>query len=267
MKDVSESGATGRPIIRALDILCALNRRAYATLQDLNDDTQLPKPTIHRILATLIDQGYVARDPLRGIYRLTARVQLLSAGFGEPSRVVDVGADIVRSLTAEIKWPLALGTRQGMKVVVRYSTMPFSPYAVRATTVNRQHSLLGSAMGTAYLAACPDRERSDLLAMMRSGDDLVARLARDEAYVASVIQKTRSLGYALRRAGPHDDSSTIAVAIEVGDHVAGVVSLTMFRRSLTESAIRESLPVLQHAAASISTRLQESVPSPPPRRR
>ena len=247
---------SGRPIIRALDILCALNRRSFATLQELFVETELPKPTIHRILGTLREQGYVERDPARGIYRLTARVQLLSAGFSERCRVTQVGAAILREVTQAIRWPLAIGTLDAPEMVVRYSTMPFSPWAVRATTVNNRHKLLGTAMGTAYLTACGEQEREELLDLVRQGEGPVATLARDGAHVAQVIAATTQRGFGLREAGPHSDSTSIAVPIIAAGNVAGVVSLTMFRRSLTQAAIERYPPILRNVAARIAIRLQ-----------
>ena len=238
MDEVTNGVSGGKPIVRALDLLEVLNHRVYATIHVLRQDTGLPKSTIHRILGVLFEQGYVARDPVRGVYRLTSRVRLLSTGYGERSRITDVGASILREVTQQIRWPLALGTLERTEIVVRYSTMPLSPWAVRATTVNNRHRLLGTAMGTAYLAACTKAEREALLDMVRRDDDPIALLARDRAYVAGLVASTRRRGFGMREAGSNGDSTTIAVPIMTPDHVAGVVSLTMFRRSLTEAAMR-----------------------------
>jgi IclR family transcriptional regulator, mhp operon transcriptional activator len=253
----------GRPIIRALDVLRALNRRSYATLQELHRDTGLPKPTLHRILGTLCQEEYVARDPLRGIYHLTARVQLLSAGFNERCLITEVGAAILRAVTKEIRWPLAIGTLDGTEMVVRYSTMPFSPWAVRATTVNNRHPILGSAMGAAYLAGCDGPERAVLLQRVAQGEGRAAALARDPAYVARLIAGTHRNGFGLREGGPADDSTSIAVPIHADGHVAGVVSLTMFRGSLTAEALERYPPILRNVATRIGEGLEPPAPSSP----
>jgi IclR family mhp operon transcriptional activator len=143
------SGQPGvQPIVRALDILRALNGRSFATLHALWEDTGLPKAIIHRILAVLCEQGYVARNPIRSVYRLTSQAQLLSARYSERSRISNVGAGILRAVTRETRWPLALGTLERTEVVVRYSTMPFSFWAVLATRVNKRHRLLDTTIGS-----------------------------------------------------------------------------------------------------------------------
>lgn len=257
MPEPSLEGAI-QPIARALEILCALNRQPYATLQELHDLTALPKPTLHRLLATLRVLGYVDRNQDRGVYRLSAKVQLLSAGFGERSLITTVGSAILRAATREIQWPLALGTLDGTEIVVRYSTMPYSPCAVRTTTVNNRHKLFGSAMGTAYLAHCGAEERGILLERTAQTDESIAHLARDEDHVRDLVLRVRSRGFGLRRGTERDESATMAVPIVVGDHLAGVVSLTMFRRSLTSAASRRYLPVLNDVAKRVAERVGQA---------
>lgn len=253
-----DADVAGRPIIRALNVLRALNSRSYATIQQLFVDTGLPKPTIHRILGTLCREGFVARDSVRGIYRLTAQVQLLSAGYSERCRVTELGAGLLREATEQIRWPLAIGTLDGTEMVVRYSTMPFSPWAVRATTVNNRHPLLGSAMGAAYLLGCSQAEQEVLLQLVRAEDGPVAAIARDPVRVGRIIAQTRRDGYGLRQAGPADDSSSVAVPVHAGRNVVGVVSLTVFRRSLTAKALELYPPVLRDLASRLGTKLTEA---------
>jgi len=253
-----EADVAGRPIIRALNLLRALNSRSYATIQQLFVDTGLPKPTIHRILGTLCKQGFVARDPVRGVYRLTAQVQLLSAGYSERCRVTELGAGLLREATEQIRWPLAIGTLDGTEMVVRYSTMPFSPWAVRTTTVNNRHPLLGSAMGAAYLLGCSPAEQEVLLQLLRAEDGPAAATARDPARVGRIIARTRRDGYGLRQAGPADDSSSIAVPVHAGRNVVGVISLTVFRRSMTAKALELFPPILRDLASRLGTKLTDA---------
>ncbi len=130
---------------------------------------------------TLRQEGYIARDPIRSIYRLTAKVRDLSFGFDERSLITDIGADIITAVTREIRWPLAIGTLDGTEVVVRYSTMPDSPYAVRNTTVDHRHSLLETAMGMAYLAHCSQEERELLLNEVSKSGTSAAKMCLTEA--------------------------------------------------------------------------------------
>jgi hypothetical protein len=91
-------------------------------------------------------------------------------------------------------------------------------------------------MGTAYLANCPDAERDHLIRLMRQQGHSSSNDAKFEHEIAKVVDRVRMLGYGLRQGKLADDSSSIVVPIMSRGRVAGVVSMTMFKRSLDESA-------------------------------
>ena len=250
----SPEPGTRRPIARALDLLILLNRRPVSTLVQLHEESGWAKSTLLRLLDSLMECGFVARDEVRSLYRLTARVRELSAGFGQDCLVTDVAADLLRQVTAEIQWPLAIGTLQGVEMVVRHSTMPFSPLALKPTTTANRHSLLTSAMGTTYLAHCPPEERAFLLAALQRAQRPDSELAGDEAAVDALLKAVASRGYGLRRAATRTDGSSVAVPIFTQGHLAGVLSMTVFA-TLLDQVIERHLGVLRQTAEEISRRL------------
>ena len=68
------------PIRRAFAVLEALNRRRSTTLTVLMAETGLPRPTLVRLLGTLIALGYASRVSRAEGYRLTDRVLALAGG-------------------------------------------------------------------------------------------------------------------------------------------------------------------------------------------
>lgn len=250
-----------RPIARALDLLRALNRHPYASLHTLHLVTGLAKPTVHRLLETLIAEGYVLRDEVKSIYRLTAKVQELSGGFGEDCLVTDLGAEILRRVTADIRWPLAIGTLQGVEILVRYSTMPFSPLAVKPTTTANRHSLLTSAMGNTYLAYCPPDERAFLIEALRRSSRPDAALAADPSAVQVLVDGVVARGFGVRHPRTKSDSGSLAVPIFADRHLAGVLSLTTFGKMLPDM-VEQYPPVLVATAREISERLALATKAP-----
>jgi IclR family mhp operon transcriptional activator len=240
-----------RPIIRALELLVVLNRRPASTIQELSGDTGWAKSTIHRLLENLSEAGFVTRDEVKSLYRLTAKVRELSGGFGEDCLVTDVGAEVLRRVTREIDWPLAIGTRQGLEMVVRYSTMPYSPLAIKPTTTANRHPLLTSAMGTTYLAYCPSVERAFLLDALRRSNRPDGPLARDVTAIQALLDRVRRRGYGVRLAKTRTDGSSVAVPIFADRHLAGVLSMTVFA-TLLNDAVSEFLGTLRETAGEIS---------------
>ena len=239
-----------RAVARALEVLRQMNTAQRWTIHALHGKTRLPKSTLFRILATLQLEGYVQVDPVRGFYSLGPKVLELAAGYTEQSRVVTVGAPIALRVTREIKWPLAIGVRDGESMVVAYSTMPYSPLAVHSTTIGHRLSLTESAIGQAYLAHCSAAERNSLL-------DLVA-LTTDPARAVSqvrlraTLEQVRQAGCAVRRPGPDSESATLAVPVCHDGEAIAALGMTVFGRLMSRQMVARFLPVLQRTAAEIA---------------
>ena len=238
-----------RSISRALLLLRAMNASHKASLHELHLQTGLAKSTVFRILHTLQREGYVRTEGDAGLYRLTAKVHELSAGYTEKSVLVDVGSPLALQVTREIRWPLAIGTLDGDAVVVRYSTMPYSPLAVHATTLGQRLGLLDTAMGRVYLAFCGDAERSALMQLLRaaSPDGQI----EDEAHLADELRLIRHQGFAVRLPNARRSSATLAVPVLHGGQVIATLCLTTFGKSLTAELITQYKPVLQATAGDI----------------
>ena len=62
---------------RAFHLLHELNRQRVSSVRQLHQATGLPKPTIVRLLDTLIGLGYVVNDRRQGGYQVTSLVRSL----------------------------------------------------------------------------------------------------------------------------------------------------------------------------------------------
>jgi IclR family mhp operon transcriptional activator len=94
-------------VTRALNILAAVNRGGLISVGELHQKTGIPKPTIVRLLQTLIAEGYVAHDKKTRGYHVTATVAELNVGFHAAPKVIDVAGPFATELTGEIIWPCA----------------------------------------------------------------------------------------------------------------------------------------------------------------
>lgn len=242
-----------RAIARALAILRAMNERETWSLHGLHLRVGLPKSTLFRILQTLQAEGYVRAEERTGSYCLTAKVRDLGNGYTERSRLVDLGAPIALAVTRSIKWPLAIGTLDGDALVVRYSTMPYSPLAVHATTLGQRLGLAETAMGKVYLAHCAPHERAVLLQMLRR--EPLGAVLYDEDGLCGELALIARQGYAVRLPSTERGSATIAVAIRQGEEVGGALGLTTFGRMMTGQLIATYLPILQRTAEDIAAAL------------
>jgi IclR family mhp operon transcriptional activator len=227
-----------------------------STLDGLHQLTSVPKSTLVRLLRTFEELGLVARGAKPGEYRLLDGVNTLNSGYHHVPRIVQIAAPLVRQLTEEIKWPIAVGMLDVDAVVVRYSTIPYSPLSLLHSTINMRLSLVSRAMGRAYLAFCSKEEQEMLLEIVRRSHHPEDQLAHDERAVHEMLAVTRERGYALRDTSVRPVSGTIAVSVMAGEHVAACIGLTWFSSALTvDQVLQRYLPKLQEVAHRISAQL------------
>lgn len=244
-----------RSIARALRLLHAMNEKQPCTIAELQVATGLPKPTVFRILTTLEDEGYVRNEGGFGRYRITEKTRRLGAGYGDNSLLIDIGAPHLLAVTRNIKWPLALGILDRDAIVVRYSTMPYSPLAVQATTLGHRLPLLETAMGQTYLAFCEPGEQKILREILLSGASGDGEVTVE--MIDSLVVQVRRRGYGLRLPRASGSSATMAVPIMLEERILGVLSMTTFGSVMNEKLLATYLPVLRNTAGTIVDAIAE----------
>jgi IclR family mhp operon transcriptional activator len=216
------------PIRRAFVVLEALNRRRSTTLGMLVAETGLPRPTLVRLLQTLIALGYASRVSREAGYRLTDHVLALAGGVRFIDHLVDAAIPHMSRFTADHGWPLYLATKSAGAMAIRHSTAPDSPMAFEASGYNRPSPLLIGALGRAWLAHCSDDERRTALRGLgvRQGPALTA-----------LLERVRRNGYAFTQPLRPTRIHGIGVPILGKDRVLGSLSMRFPRSAMTEEEV------------------------------
>ncbi|ABS62457.1 regulatory protein IclR [Parvibaculum lavamentivorans DS-1] len=259
MPRLLDNAAGVNPVIRSLMVLEAMNATGKATtLAQLHEETGLPKPTLVRLLDTLISTGHVRRVSRMAGYALTERVLRLSSGFRHGDLVVEAARPFLSALTAEHKWPMGLATLDRDAMLVRLSTRQESPFAMDPDWLNRRLAILVSALARAYIAFCPEEERRVLLTLLRNSKSKMNAPARDESYMAAMVEGIRKRGYANTAAPRGDPAMGLAVPVMQGEHVAACINIRYIGSTMSEAeAVKRYLPALQRTAAAIAANLEE----------
>ena len=82
-----------------------------------------------------------------------------------------------------------------------------SPILLQQERIGLQVDWLLTAVGRAYLAYCPAKERQRVITMLRSSSRLEDRLAREPERLNAILAETRARGYGTR------DASTLAATM------------------------------------------------------
>jgi IclR family transcriptional regulator, mhp operon transcriptional activator len=247
-----------RSVVRALELLRALNRQSVSSLELLHEQTRIPKPTIVRMLQTLEDRGIVKHAPQQGAYFLTSGVRSLTSGYHSEPMVVEAAAPLMDALTLRVKWPTAIAMLEDHAMVVRYSTIPLSPLALKHSTIGVRLSLVSRAIGRAYLAFCSAEQQEALLAALVESSAPEDEGARNREWLHRTLDEVRQQGYATRDPQFWRASNTLAVPVFDSHGVAASLGLTFFASTLRPpQAIERYLAELQQVAADIGERLRQ----------
>lgn len=129
---------TVRAVERALDVLLCFTLKSEWGLSEIAGQIGLHKSTVHRLLATLEDRGFVVRDEGTEKYRLGLRILELSANFSredDPSVVLLPDMERLRDRIGET-----------VSLYVRDRTERVRIQAVQSTQAIRRVATVGARM-------------------------------------------------------------------------------------------------------------------------
>ncbi|QDQ97634.1 IclR family transcriptional regulator [Tomitella fengzijianii] len=190
-----------------------------ATLSDLADRTGLPMPTIHRLMATLRDAGYVRQEPSRR-YALGAKLVGLgdSAGRLLGSWVRPTLAALVDEAGETANMAMLDGDR-----VVYLAQVP-SKHSMRMfTEVGRRVDVHCTAVGKALVAGLPDEAVRGILRRSAMTKYTPNTLTTEDEFFAQ-LRQIRELGYAFDEAEQEMGVRCVAAATDSSAPVALSVS-------------------------------------------
>jgi IclR family mhp operon transcriptional activator len=247
-----------RSLKRGLALLVAMNRRRLPSVVELAHDTQLPRPTVYRLLETLSRAGFVTRSSPHDRYCLTSQVRGLSDGFAEDDWITDIAAPLMTQLTRQLVWPVALMTFEAGRMLVRETTHEASTLSIDHGMVGRSLPMLRTAAGRCYLALCPPKERRAILDMLSCSKAPEDRGARERQRSTKLLDAIRAKGYAIQDREINPKTTGIAVPIRLGMRVLGSLSLIWISSALTiEQAEIEFLPLLTSTASRIADAVRD----------
>ena len=243
--------------VRGLDVLHALNTLGgKAGVGAVHELTRIPKPTIVRILETLIHTGYVARSAVGKNYGLTAKCLALSGGFDAYDYLLRQAAPVLDAVRRRMVWPsdLAVLDRNAM-AIIETSRQPGVLSFNR--TVGSRVPALTTAIGRAYLAHAKADVRARVLAELASSDDPFDALAKTPERAQAMLDVMRAQGFATSDREHMNGVRAIAYPIFFnGDVLAAVNVFVVVEAMSLEQLIERYAPVLGEAVRDIELALQ-----------
>lgn len=248
-----------RAVARTVAVIRAMNELGTAGVTDIARATQIPRPSLYRILETLCTLGYSQRREGEDRFELTVLIRTLSEGFSDEPWVRNAAQPVMEALQREIVWPTDISTFFGNAMYLRGTTRRHSPLTIDTASAGLRLPMLQSASGRAYLAFCNDAERSAIVANLKRSRELADGSAHDARMVRSLVAATRKKGYGERHGEVFAKTGAIAIPVRQRDRVLACLSISFIASALTpREAAARYLPQLRAAAAAIEGKLAAS---------
>lgn len=254
---------------RGLVVLHAIEQSSAVTLAELHSQTGIPKPTLLRILKTLLEAGWIGRNVLERRY-----VPAAAPGDAGPiaewrARLTALAAPVRAALERRIPWPTDLAVRDGTTMLILDAHRPINGLAVNYRVLGFRPAMLVSSLGRCYLAFCPADERRALVARLARSTNARDRLAVRADAIQRLVADGRARGYCLRDPSELSSDSperfgAISVPVFAGERLVAALSCAWLPAVAREAQIVAScLPALRDAAHVIGHKVAVAGLLPP----
>jgi IclR family acetate operon transcriptional repressor len=250
----ARSGGGVQSLDRAFAILEAMaDAGGMIGVSQLADRVDLPLATIHRLVRTLVDLGYVRQEPSRE-YSLGPRLMRLADISAK--RIGAWASPAMTAAVAVLGESVNLAVLDGDEIVYVAQVQSASNFMRMFTEVGRRTLPHATAVGKAILAHRPDSEVVALLD--RTGmPSYTARTLTTPAGFLGALAEVRERQYALDEGEQELGVRCVAVSV-VGAPQPMAVSMSGPLPRMSDEVVGRAVPVLQKAAAEIGAELNRN---------
>jgi DNA-binding IclR family transcriptional regulator len=240
-----------------LDCIAAAQRPM--TNADVSTLTGIPRPTVSRLLGTLVSLGHLRQPPGSDRYELASGLVRLAEAFLGNIDVRAWARPHLATLAEGTGVSALLGLREGNEMLVVEAVRSRSAVAVFRADVGTRMVIATSALGRAWLSGTDAVTRDTLMAGWRAG---TAKTNKDRlpdqafAALAAEMRDVPERGYALSLGDWHPDINAVAVPVRTpnGEVVAincGGPAFVLGAQRLNDVVLPQLLAAAQAIAKDI----------------
>jgi len=242
-------------LMRGLDVLRCLNESGPAAVGTIHARTGIAKPTVVRVLETLVHTGYVQRSDADKTYAVTAKVLTLANGYDAQAQLLAVASPILDARRQAVGWPIELGIFDNDAMVILNTSRKAGFLAINRKPGSRV-PVLRTALGRAYLAALePAVLQGHLrqLAQLPGGDFDPARRGPE---LAGLLAEARGRGYAVADTETLSNGRALGCAVLHGGAPIASVNIVVHASAMSRAELEKRFgPVVRAIAGEISAAL------------
>jgi IclR family pca regulon transcriptional regulator len=179
-------------LARGLRVIEAFNReRPQLTLSDIARAVDLPRASVRRTLATLVQLGYAETD--ERLFRLTPRILSLASAYLSSNAISGILQPAIERLSEEVAEGCSAAVRDGDDVIMIAHATPKRVIDVSAQ-IGLRLPAFASSLGRVLLAALDDAALDTFLARI-APDKLTPTTTVDKRTLRKAIIKVRADGF------------------------------------------------------------------------
>jgi DNA-binding IclR family transcriptional regulator len=192
------------------------------TLADLHEGTELPKPTLVRLLTALVELQFVVRVDERPAFRLGHKVMALARAYTGSLDISQVAGRYLGELAERTRQTSNLGVLDGTRVLHVCVRLPERQLRFETAVGERAHTHC-TGLGKMLLARLPAAE---VAAHVEGFEALTDRTIGDLPTLERELKKTGRRGYAFDDNEHSEGLRCLAVPVEVAGATIAAVSVS-----------------------------------------
>jgi len=188
------NGAAGpvKSAARALDLLDEIAAHGPGTQLQLSTRLGIPKSSLHALLRTMTERGWLQTDPTGSVYQLGIHSLVVSSAYLAVDPVLSRTSAVMDEISAVTGETVNLGRLDGTYVIYTAKRESLHPLRMH-NPVGRRLPAYSTALGRAILAEHPEAVRADLVP--ENIAPITEHTVTDRGAVLKIIDTAARLGY------------------------------------------------------------------------
>jgi DNA-binding IclR family transcriptional regulator len=240
---------------RGLSVLEILGRHPNGLIaSDIADHLGVPRNSMGRILATMVDRGYLGKDDKTKAYKLTKKLLSLGSSVVCEQDIIEESLDAMRSLRDVTTETVLLSVMlDGEGVVI--DQMPARHTVRLMVDPGSRFELHCSAPGKLHIGYLPGKERKSFLKSLKLSKHTNSTITSRETLADEIDQAVRQ-GHAFDRGeGIYGANCVSAPIFDRNGRCVAALTVTGFSERVPEKDFPKLAVTVKEHAARISKRL------------
>lgn len=238
-------------LTKGLRLLRQVANQGECGVRELARQTGLSSTVVHRLVTSLLDEGFLERNDQNGRYRVGAQAFEVGRAFLKSARIETCAPPVMQDIVDRGEFNAFLGVMRGSMVVYLSAMQDNGPITIRMVP-GSEAPLHTTAMGKVLLAELPDEEILQKIEFYRRSRADAAPSV-DTAALLREINEVRTTGFACSEGEAFH--GIVAVGVPIRDfsrRVVAALSLAMPSTSLTAASRERLIATARDAGVRIS---------------